>query len=94
MTPASFQWSTARQAVPSTTRTGAHDSNGQGATFVATSRPGSTFGVPSPAWWPDERCPMTMKDEYLRLMRGLIGGMAIAVALVCALIAAVAIAVS
>jgi hypothetical protein len=33
---------------------------------------------------------MTMKDEYLRLMRGLVGGMAIAVALVCALIAAVA----
>ncbi|CNE36366.1 hypothetical protein SAMN05443665_104367 [Actinomadura meyerae] len=32
---------------------------------------------------------MTMKDEYLRLMRGLVGGMAIAVALVCALIAAV-----
>ena len=43
---------------------------------------------------PDKRCPMTMKDEYLRLMRGLIGGMAIAVALVCSLIAAVAIVVS
>jgi hypothetical protein len=37
---------------------------------------------------------MTVKDEYLRLMRGLIGGMAIAVALVCALITAVAIVVS
>jgi hypothetical protein len=42
----------------------------------------------------DKRCPMPLKDDYLRLMRGLIGGMAIAVALVCALIAAVAIVVS
>ncbi|MBB4772715.1 hypothetical protein F4557_001133 [Actinomadura catellatispora] len=31
-----------------------------------------------------------MKDAYLRLMTGLIGGMAIAVALVCALIATAA----
>jgi hypothetical protein len=37
---------------------------------------------------------MTMKDEYLRLMLGLFGGMALAVALVCVLIAAVAIVVS
>lgn len=37
---------------------------------------------------------MTIKDEYLRLMAGLIGGMAIAVGLVCALIAVVAIIVS
>jgi hypothetical protein len=37
---------------------------------------------------------MTMKEEYLRLMMGLTGGMAIAVALVCMLIAAVAIVVS
>ncbi|TDB89876.1 MULTISPECIES: hypothetical protein [unclassified Actinomadura] len=36
----------------------------------------------------DDRCPMTMKDDYLRLMMGLISGMAIAVALVCALIVA------
>lgn len=37
---------------------------------------------------------MTMKDEYVRLMMGLIGGMAIAVVIVCVLIAAVAVAVS
>lgn len=37
---------------------------------------------------------MTMKDEYLRLVMGLIGGMAIAVAIVCVLIAAVAVVVS
>jgi hypothetical protein len=35
-----------------------------------------------------------MKDEYVRLMMGLIGGMAIAVVIVCVLIAAVAVAVS
>jgi hypothetical protein len=35
-----------------------------------------------------------MKDEYLRLMTGLIGGMAVAGALVCALIATVAVIVS
>lgn len=36
---------------------------------------------------------MTMKDEYLRLMKGLIGGMAVALVLVCVLIAVVAIVV-
>lgn len=32
-----------------------------------------------------------MKNEYLRLVRGLIGGMVIALAIVCVLIAAVAV---
>lgn len=37
---------------------------------------------------------MSMRDEYLRLMKGLIGGMVIALVLVCAAIAAVAVVVS
>jgi hypothetical protein len=37
---------------------------------------------------------MTIKDEYLGLMRGLAGGMAVAVVAVCAVIAAVFLIVS
>lgn len=40
----------------------------------------------------DER--MTMKDEYLGLMRGLAGGMAVAVVAVCAVVAVVFLIVS
>ncbi|WP_433135784.1 hypothetical protein ACQPZ8_26655 [Actinomadura nitritigenes] len=40
----------------------------------------------------DER--MTIRDEYLGLMRGLAGGMAVAVVAVCAVIAAVFLIVS
>ncbi|NYE10296.1 hypothetical protein BJ999_000592 [Actinomadura citrea] len=37
---------------------------------------------------------MTMRDEYLRLMMGLVGGMAIAVAVICLVITGVAFVVS
>ncbi len=37
---------------------------------------------------------MSMRDDYLWLMKGLIGGMVIALVLVCAVIAAIAVVVS
>ena len=47
-----------------------------------------------PADKDDGRCSMSMRDDYLWLMKGLIGGMVIALVLVCAVIAAIAVVVS